>query len=63
MANLYLGLNRGQTAKDVVSGSSTNSTDIELRIDDSKSLKKSEIIQKVEEILDVLLTSKTVAFQ
>jgi len=62
MANLYLGINRGQSQKDVVTGSSTNSTDIELRIDDSKSLKKSEVIQKVKDLLNVLLT-KTTQFQ
>lgn len=56
MANLFLGLNRGQTEKDIVTGSATGSKDVEVRIDDSKSWKKSEILAKLDEIKNYFLT-------
>jgi hypothetical protein len=40
MASQFIGLNRGQTLKDVVTGTSTQSTDFELRIDTGKSSTK-----------------------
>lgn len=46
MANLYIGLNRGQEGfrpSDFTVGSSTGSTDVELRIDDSKSLTRKDV--------------------
>jgi len=59
MANLYVGLNRGQTQKDVVTGASTGTKDVELRIDDSKGLRKSEVLQKLEEIRNHFLTKSS----
>lgn len=59
MASLFIGINRGQTAKDVVTGSATATKDIEIRVDDTKGLLKSEIIQKVQDLLDVFLTKST----
>ncbi len=46
MTNTYIGLNRGadQSPDQVAEGSSTQSTDVELRIDNSKSLTRLEII-------------------
>lgn len=49
MANRYYGLNRGQTNNDVTEGSSTGSTDVELRVDLSKSFTKSDILMKLVE--------------
>lgn len=46
MASLYIGLNRGQTgssAGDFTIGSSTGSTDVELRIDTGKSLTRQDV--------------------
>lgn len=58
MANRYFGLNRGQTEFDIVQDSSTNSTDIELRVDLSKSLTKSEVLVKLEELENAILKNQ-----
>lgn len=53
MADLYIGLNRGQegfTASDFTVGSSSGSTDMELRIDDSKSLTRLDIVKFLEAV-------------
>lgn len=52
MANLYVGINRGQYPRQIVFKSSTNSTDMELRIDLSKNLNdadRAELIRAIEE--------------
>lgn len=50
MANAYVGLNRGQNINDIVENTSTNSTDVELRIDQSKSLTKEEVLRALDNI-------------
>lgn len=55
MAQEYYGLNRGQTEFNVVNGTSTNSTDIEVRIDTSKNFTTSEIKNKLQEIYDTII--------
>lgn len=50
MATVYYGINRGQNEFDVVESGSTNSTDIELAYDTTKSLTKSEILLALEKI-------------
>lgn len=62
MANLFVGSNRGQTEKDIVKGSSTNSTDIEVRIDDTKGWKRSEIVQKLRELANKIQTDTAIQF-
>lgn len=53
MASEYYGLNRGANANEesVTKGTSTGSTDVEVRVDLTKSLTKLEVIVLVETIL------------
>jgi hypothetical protein len=47
MASHYIGLNRGQaglTLSDFTIGASTGSTDVEVRIDDGKSLNEIDVV-------------------
>ena len=55
MADRYFGLNRGQTEFQAVQDSSTNATDVEVRVDLSKSLTKQEVLEKLEEIQNMIL--------
>lgn len=55
MANRYYGLNRGQTEFSVTEGAATGSTDIEIRVDLSKSLIKSEVLVKLDELIDHII--------
>ena len=59
MADRFFGLNRGQREFDVTEGASTGSTDIEIRVDTGKSWKKSEILQKLEELKNHILAKQT----
>lgn len=56
MASIYLGVNRGQNdnPETVAEGSSTNSTDIELRIDTGKGTTRNDAIVKTRQILRYL---------
>jgi hypothetical protein len=58
MANRYYGLNRGQQQDDVTEGSSTGSTDIEVRVDLSKSFTKGDVVVKLEELRNYVLAHK-----
>lgn len=52
MADRYFGLNRGADANTpVTEGSSTGSTNVELRVNDAVSLTKSEVAILVEQII------------
>lgn len=63
MASSYFGLNRGQTGRSSAAGTSpvtesasaTGSTDVEVRVDATKSLTKNEIINLLEAIKDHML--------
>lgn len=57
MANRFYGVNRGQTQEDIVNASSTQSTDIEVRVDLSKSLTAEEVITKLKQIEDKILAN------
>lgn len=57
MASRYWGINRGQTEFDIVEGSSTNSTDLELVLDLTKNLSKSEVLVKLEELENRIVKS------
>ncbi len=59
MASHYYGINRGQTEFSVVESTSTNSTDIELVIDLTKNVTKSELMVKLEELANYILTKST----
>lgn len=53
MASLYIGLNRGQQglqSSDFTIGSSTGSTDFEVRIDNSKSLTRKDVTLMLEAV-------------
>ncbi len=51
MANRYIGGNLGDTDEDIVEGSSTNSTDVEVRVDLSKGLEKIDAKMILEAII------------
>ena len=48
MAELYIGLNRGQYTNQVVYGSSTNNTDVELRVNLATGIQKEEVLEALE---------------
>lgn len=56
MAKLYIGLNHGETRKDIVTGNATTGKDLEVVLDDTKGLTKSEVDQKLEIIGEYLIT-------
>ena len=49
-ANLFIGVNRGQNLNQVVSNTSTNSTDIEVAIDTSKLASREDALLLLEQI-------------
>lgn len=57
MASEFYGINRGQTEPDVVKGTSTNSTDIEVRVDLTKGLLESEVLFLLETIINKIITN------
>lgn len=63
MANLFIGKNKGQTQKDIVKGSSTNATNIEVRIDDTTGMTRDEIKRALVEIGNALLVDTTINFK
>ena len=58
MASNFLGINRGQLQNpgNVVTGTSTQATDFELRIDTGKSSTKQDTILAVEAILNFIIS-------
>lgn len=58
MAKRFYGINRGQHQTDVVEGAATNSTDIELAVDLSKSLTRDEVMFLVQFIVDEIIMDK-----
>jgi len=64
MASIYLGLNRGaeDSPGDVTEGSSTGSTDVELRIDTGKGLTRQEVTIITERLLEYLNDGTTAVF-
>ena len=56
MTQRYFGLNRGQNAKkdEPTLGTSTGSTDMELRVDDTKLINKKELRILMERIIDYI---------
>lgn len=55
MASRFYGLNRGQTEFQVTEGSATGSTDVEVRVDLTKSLDKNDVLVKLQEICNWIL--------
>jgi len=65
MASIYLGLNRGQNTANpeaVTEGSSTGSTDVELRVDTGKALLRSEVWELTQNLLHYLLDGRSAFF-
>lgn len=62
MASRYYGINKGQTKKDVVEGSSTNSTGIELVVDlaavTATSKGQEEVLQALDYIRAYIMSKK-----
>jgi len=60
MAQRYFGLNRGadHNPNDVTVGTSTGSTDIELRIDDSKGMNSLDVNMAVDAIMRRILDGR-----
>ena len=64
MASLYIGLNRGQqgfAASDYTIGTSTGSTDVEVRIDTGKSLDRGDVKLILEAITRMVESEGAVA--
>lgn len=61
MASEFYGFNRGQTEFNVTEGSSTGSTDIELRVDLTKSLTKEEVCSFLQMLENVIMKNTTKA--
>jgi len=55
MASKYYGVNRDKPLESVVVSASTNSTDVELRVDTSKIKSRQEVYDAVESIKNALL--------
>ena len=65
MASIYLGQNRGTASAQpevVTEGSSTGSTDVELRIDTGKALLRSEVWELTQNLLHYLLDGRSAFF-
>jgi len=63
MASNFLGINRGQTDQpgNVVTGSSTQSTDFELRVDTGKGSTKEDVVKAMRAIEKFILSNYIVA--
>lgn len=59
MASRFYGLNRGQHEFDVTEGAATGATDVEIRVDTGKNLTKEEILQKLRELMNVILKNNS----
>lgn len=55
MANRYIGNDKGATYVNITEDSSTTSKDVEVVIDLSASMSKSEVLVKLEEIKDYII--------
>lgn len=64
MASIFIGYNRGadQSPDQATEGSSTGSTDIELRVDTGKGWTRSEVQEYIEAIKRYLLDGRTAVF-
>lgn len=70
MASIYIGANRGviatgpdaQTSGGIIEGSSTGSTDVELRIDTGKGTTRQEVRDIVARLLEYLMDGRTAVF-
>ena len=60
MASRFIGINRGQSEFSVVEAASTNSTDVELRVDTGKNLTKNEVRMAMIMIENYLLKNTTI---
>lgn len=60
MAKLYFGSNKGQTKDNIVSGAAVLNKGIEVVIDQTQGMTKSEILIKLEELEEAILESKDI---
>jgi hypothetical protein len=62
MAVQYTGLNRGQQSTSVVTGTSSNSVDVEVAVDLSKNLTRKEVLDKLDQIRDFIFNTRTTPY-
>jgi hypothetical protein len=62
MAVQYTGLNRGQQSTSVVTGTSSNSVDVEVAVDLSKNLTRKEVLDKLDQIRDFIMNTRTTPY-
>lgn len=62
MAVQYTGLNRGQQSTAVVTGASSNTTDVELTVDLSKGLTRKEVLDKIDQIREFIVNQRTTPY-
>jgi hypothetical protein len=62
MAVQYTGLNRGQQSTSVVTGTSSNSVDVEVAVDLSKNLTRKEVLDKLDQIRDFIINTRTTPY-
>jgi hypothetical protein len=55
MAQVYYGVNRGKNFESAAVGTSTNSTDVEIRIDTSKVFTREEAYEAIEQLESFIL--------
>jgi len=55
MASVFYGINRGKNFETAVVGSSTNSTDVEIRVDSTKILSREELFEAIEQLENYIL--------
>ncbi len=55
MADIFYGIDRGDTEFDVVTDSSSPTKDVEVVVDDAVGLDKKEVVQKLQEIINHIL--------
>ena len=56
MADRFIGMNRGQTRQSITDEAATQAKDVEVRIDTGRAWKKSELVQKLKEIIEYITT-------
>lgn len=62
MATRFYGLNRGQQLKDVVVGTSTNSTNIEITVNDAVNLTQQNIDTLIETLQQFIYNQRATPF-
>lgn len=62
MATQFFGINRGEQATAVTTGTSTTSKAVELAVNDAVSLTRKEVLDKLDQIRDFIMNQRTTPF-